>query len=134
MTTASLVIHEQALPQLEGALDEMLQQSQAQCALLISRDDGSLIAARGFVRSLDTTSLAALAAGTFASAGEIARLIGEPEFSVLFHQGKRDHVHVNVAGRHALVMILFSDLAAVGLVRLCARRCSAKIEEILSHG
>jgi len=132
MTTGTLVIHEKALPQLERALDEMLQQSQAQCALLISRDDGSLIAARGFVQSLDTTSLAALAAGTFASAREIARLIGELEFSVLFHQGKREHIHVSVAGEHALVMILFNDLTAVGLVRLFARQCSAKIGSILS--
>ena len=128
-----LVISVEALPELERALDDMLRRSQAECALLISRDDGSLITARGFVRSLDTTSLAALAAGTFASAREIARLIGEPEFSVLFHQGQREHIHVGIAGEHALVMILFNDLTTVGLVRLCGRECGAEIQDILSR-
>jgi len=127
-----LVIGAQDLPRLEGALDGLLQQSQARCALLINRDDGSLITARGFVHSLDTTSLAALAAGAFASAREIARLIGEPEFSVLFHQGQREHIHVNLAGEHALVMVLFDDLTTVGLVRLCAREAAAKIADVLS--
>ena len=134
MTFATnLVIREEALPELERALDDMLQRCQAECALLISRDDGSLITARGFVRSLDTTSLAALAAGAFASAREIARLIGEPEFSVLFHQGRREHIHVGLAGGQALLMVLFNDLTTVGLVRLCGRECGAKIEQILSR-
>jgi len=129
----NLVIRAEAMPELERALDDMLQRSQAECALLISRDDGSLITARGFVRSLDTTSLAALAAGTFASAREIAHLIGEPEFSVLFHQGQREHIHVGLAGDRALLMVLFNDLTTVGLVRLCARECGAEIAGTLSR-
>jgi predicted regulator of Ras-like GTPase activity (Roadblock/LC7/MglB family) len=128
----NLVIRAEAMPELERALDDMLQRSQAECALLISRDDGSLITARGFVRSLDTTSLAALAAGTFASAREIAHLIGEPEFSVLFHQGRREHVHVNLAGPHGLLMTLFDDTTTVGLVRLSARRACAAVQRALS--
>ncbi len=131
--TDSLVIQEGAHEKLEGALDEMLEQSRAESALLISRDDGSLISARGFVSSLDTTSLAALAAAAFASGRELARLIGETEFSVLFHQGKREHIHVNLAGDHVLLMVLFNDLTTVGMVRICARECATRIEKILSR-
>ena len=72
------------------------------------------------------------AAGTFASAREIARLIGEPEFSVLFHQGQREHVHVNLAGPHGLLMTLFDDTTTVGLVRLCARWACASIQRVLA--
>ncbi|NIR01477.1 MAG: roadblock/LC7 domain-containing protein, partial [Gemmatimonadales bacterium] len=65
----------------------MLDGSNAVCVLLINIHDGSLVASRGSTDPLDTTSLAALAAGAFASTREIARLVGEPEFTVLFHQG-----------------------------------------------
>jgi len=128
-----LVIREQDLLQVNRALEVMLRDSRARCVILINRNDGSVLAAQGFLDSLDTTSLAALAAGAFASAREIARLIGEPEFSVLFHQGQREHVHVNLAGAHGLLMTLFNDTSTVGLVRLCARQACTVIERAL-HG
>jgi predicted regulator of Ras-like GTPase activity (Roadblock/LC7/MglB family) len=131
--TTDLVIGISDLSELEQALDDMVQGSRARCALLINRDDGSVIAGQGYLDSLDTTSLGALAAGAFASAREIARLIGEPEFSVLFHQGRREHVHVNLAGDHGLLMTLFDDQTTVGLVRLYARRASTRIRRVLSR-
>lgn len=127
-----LVIDETALADLESALEEMIRDSKAACVLLINADDGSPIAARGLTEALDTMSLAALAAGAFASTREIARLVGEPEFTVLFHQGKRQHVHVNLAGEHGLLMTLFGDDTTVGLVKLCARRACLRIGHTLS--
>jgi len=126
--TMGLMIGARQLGEVQEALSEMLQGSQARCVLLINRDDGSLIASQGFTDSLDTASLAALAAGAFASSGEIARLIGEPEFGVLFHQGRNQHVHVNLAGEHGLLMTIFDDATTVGLVRLCARKACVRIE------
>ncbi len=131
--TMDLIITEKDGAEFERTLAAMLRDSRARCVLLISRDDGSMLAAQGYLDSLDTTSLAALAAGAFASAREIARLIGEPEFSVLFHQGKHGHVHVNLAGEHGLLMTVFDDTTTVGLVRLCARKASARIERTLSR-
>jgi predicted regulator of Ras-like GTPase activity (Roadblock/LC7/MglB family) len=127
-----LVITEAQLADIDAALDEMLTGAKASSVLLINSDDGSLITARGVSEELDTTSLAALAAGAFASTREIARLIGEPEFTVLFHQGRRAHVHVNLAGDRGLLMTLFADDTTVGLVRLCARKTCARINHLLS--
>jgi len=132
MTQTDLIIKEQDLAQLDRALQTMLRDSRARCVILINRNDGTVMASQGFLDSLDTTSLGALAAGAFASAREIARLIGEPEFSVLFHQGEREHVHVNLAGDHGLLMTLFDDSTTVGLVRLCARRACAAVTRVLS--
>jgi predicted regulator of Ras-like GTPase activity (Roadblock/LC7/MglB family) len=130
--TNGIKITQAGLVDLEETLAEMLSGSKASSVLLINSDDGSLIAARGLTEALDTTSLAALAAGTFASAREIARMVGEPEFTVLFHQGKRQHVHVNLAGEHGLLMTLFNDDTTVGLVRLCARKACSRIQRALS--
>lgn len=130
--TTDLIIREGDLARLDAALAKMLQDARARCVILINRDDGSVLAAQGLLDSLDTMSLGALAAGAFASAREIARLIGEPEFSVLFHQGKREHVHVNLAGDHGLLMALFDDSTTVGLVRLCARRACDAVARVLT--
>jgi predicted regulator of Ras-like GTPase activity (Roadblock/LC7/MglB family) len=126
-----VTITERSLEEIEQALDEMLVESKASSVLLINSDDGSLIASKGLTDDLDTMSLAALTAGAFASAREIARLVGEPEFTVLFHQGKRQHVHVSLAGEHGLLMTLFSDDTTVGMVRLCARKACLKIQHAL---
>lgn len=131
--TTDLIIRAHDLAELEQALGEMLRGCRARCVLLINRDDGNLIASQGFTESLDTTSLSVLAAGAFASAREIARLIGEPEFNVLYHQGKHQHVHVDRAGERGLLMILFDDSTTVGLVRLCARKACVRIRCILSE-
>lgn len=129
---ADLTISQPQLSEIDSVLDEMLTGSKAASVLLINSIDGSLFAAKGLTEDLDTTSLAALAAGTFASAREIARLVGEPEFTVLFHQGKRQHVHVNQAGEHGLLMTLFTDDTTVGLVRLCARKACARVRHVLA--
>jgi predicted regulator of Ras-like GTPase activity (Roadblock/LC7/MglB family) len=132
LEATGLIVRQNDLTEIERALDDMLDGSKAGCVLLINSIDGSLIASRGSTDLLDTTSLAALAAGAFVSTQEIARLVGEPEFTVLFHQGKQHHVHVNVAGERGLLMTLFGDDTTGGLVRLCARKACTRIRSVLS--
>jgi predicted regulator of Ras-like GTPase activity (Roadblock/LC7/MglB family) len=127
-----LIIRREDLEEFEHVLQELLQLSLAKTVLLVNRNDGSLITCRGLTEHLDTVSLAALAAGAFASAREIARLVGEPEFSVLSHQGEREHVHVNLVGEHGLLMVLFDDRTTMGLVRVCARQATVQLEDRLS--
>ena len=123
------MIYENDQKEAEEALHFLLAESQAKCALLISRD-GSLICQQGETASLDTTSLAALAAGCFAATKEIARLIGEPEFSVLFHQGEHESIHVSLVGEEALLMMLFDDRTTIGLVRIMAKEASRRLSKI----
>ena len=131
-SAAELRIYEEDLEELQQILDRIVTGSQCRSALLISPEDGSLLLARGLTGSLDTASLATLAAAAFASTSEIARLIGESEFTMLFHQGRRDHIHISRAGESAILMILFDDRTTVGMVRLYARENAERIHRILS--
>ena len=88
MSQEQQVLYEDQIKQIDKALIRIIKESEAKCALLVDKD-GHLITRQGFTHTLDTTALAALLAGSFASTKEIARLVGEPEFSVLFHQGTR---------------------------------------------
>jgi predicted regulator of Ras-like GTPase activity (Roadblock/LC7/MglB family) len=96
MADDSLIIYEEEINQIDSLISKMLKGAEAKCALLVDKD-GHLITRQGFTHSLDTTALAALLAGSFASTKEIARLVGEPEFYVSSGQ-KRPHPHV-IGGR-----------------------------------
>ncbi len=132
MTQENQVLYEEEIEQIDRVLTRLIKEAEAKCALLVDKD-GHLITRQGFTHTLDTTALAALLAGSFASTKEIARLVGEPEFSVLFHQGKRDHIHISLIGERTILVIIFDDRTTIGMVRLYAKEISETLQEILSN-
>lgn len=131
MTDDSLIIYQAETDKINLILKKLLKGSEAKCALLVDKD-GHLVTRQGFTQSLDTTSLAALLAGSFASTREIAKLVGEPEFSVLFHQGKRDHIHMSLVGDRSILVVVFDDRTTIGMVRLYAKEASVDLEQIFT--
>ncbi len=132
MNSRDLVIHEDQIEQIDKALIRLIKGAEAKCALLVDKD-GYLITRQGFTHSLDTTALSALLAGSFASTKEIARLVGEPEFSVLFHQGRKDHIHLCLIGERTILAVIFDDRTTIGMVRLYAKEISEDLARILSQ-
>jgi predicted regulator of Ras-like GTPase activity (Roadblock/LC7/MglB family) len=123
------VIYEEELEQIDRVLSKLVKEAEAKCALLVDKD-GHLITRQGFTHSLDTTALAALLAGSFASTKEIARLVGEPEFSVLFHQGRRDHIHISIVGDRTILVVIFDDRTTIGMVRLYAKETGEQLDKV----
>jgi len=128
----SLVIYEAQMEKIDAAIQWMIKKAEAKCALLVDKN-GHLITRQGFTQSLDTTALAALLAGSFASTREIARLVGEPEFSVLFHQGKKDHIHISLVNDATILAVIFDDRTTIGMVRLYCREAGGKLNEIFAE-
>jgi hypothetical protein len=58
--------------------------------------------------------------------------VGEPEFSVLFHQGKRDHIHISLVGERIILVVIFDDRTTIGMIRLHAKEASQRLLDILS--
>jgi predicted regulator of Ras-like GTPase activity (Roadblock/LC7/MglB family) len=127
----ALILYQDQLEQIDGALVKLIKSAEAKCTLLVDKD-GHLITRQGFTHTLDTTALAALLAGSFASTKEIARLVGEPEFSVLFHQGKKDHIHISLVGERSILVVIFDDRTTIGMVRLYAKEIGEELASILS--
>jgi predicted regulator of Ras-like GTPase activity (Roadblock/LC7/MglB family) len=126
VANSGMVIYEEQAEEINQLLTKLIKGSEAKCALLVDKD-GHLITRQGFTHSLDTTALAALLAGSFASTKEIARLVGEPEFSVLFHQGKRDHIHISLVGERSILVVIFDDRTTIGMVRLYAKEIGTEL-------
>jgi predicted regulator of Ras-like GTPase activity (Roadblock/LC7/MglB family) len=132
MSDQDMIIYEEDVVKIEALLSKTLKGSEAKCALLVDKD-GHLITKQGFTHSLDTTALSALLAGSFASTKEIARLVGENEFSVLFHQGKKDHIHMSLIGERAILAIIFDDRTTIGMVRLYSKEVAQELTKIISE-
>lgn len=105
------------------ALQRFLRESQARCALLVDRAGqlvttvGEAPAAAGF----DVTAFASLTAADFSANDQLARLIGERDFSTLFHQGERESMFLADVARRIILVVLFDNRTTLGLVRLKLR-------------
>ena len=124
-----LTFYEEDMEQIDKLLAEFLRLSGAKCALLVDKD-GHLVTKRGEVRTIDMDTISALVAGSFAATKEMARLLGENEFSALFHQGERDNIQLSLVGDRTLLTILFDDRTTVGMVRLYASETAKKLAGI----
>lgn len=127
-----VVIHEIDAARIDVVLTRFLAESGASAALLIDRS-GQPLAQCGTSPAPDTASMGALAAGAFSATAALARLLGESEFSVLFHEGKHESLHVSTVDDFTILLAVFGDHTTVGMVRLFARETSASIGVILQE-
>jgi len=127
-----VVIHAEEAARIDRILADFLAESSATEALLIDRG-GQLLASSG-KSSFDTVSIGALAAGAFSSTSAIASLLGETEFSVLFHQGARESIHVSTVDDQTILLAIFGERTTVGMVRLFAKEASRAIQAVLEAG
>lgn len=132
MRTHGMVIQEQDAARIQTTLANFLAESGAAEALLIDRG-GQLLAMDGVARALDTVSISALAAAAFSSTSAMAQLLGETEFTVLFHEGTRRSIHVSTVDEEAILLAIFDDRTTVGMVRLFAKEASQTIGAILAE-
>jgi predicted regulator of Ras-like GTPase activity (Roadblock/LC7/MglB family) len=124
-----LVLHDEEFQKIRQALQRLLQDASARLVSLVDKN-GQQIAAVGDMNSLDTTSLASLTAGNVAATDGLARLIGEKEFSILFHEGEKDNIHISIVARRVILVVIFDDRASLGLVRLRVRRATTELEAV----
>jgi predicted regulator of Ras-like GTPase activity (Roadblock/LC7/MglB family) len=129
MCAADFVLYEEEFRHLEEALRRLRQEANAKAVFLIDKN-GQQIAAAGEIEQFDTTSLASLTAGNVAATDGLAKLIGEREFSVLFHEGQQDHIHISIVAKRAILVVIFDDRSSLGLVRLRVKRANGDLEKI----
>ena len=102
---------------LTEALQRFLYDSNARCALLVDRT-GQLVATVGEQPDFDPTAFATLTAADFSANDQLARLIGEQDFTTLFHQGEKESMYLADVARRVILVVLFDNRTTLGLVRL----------------
>ena len=132
LRSGRLVFYAQDMDKIHDVLDEFMRLSGAKCTLLIDKE-GHMIARRGATQTIDFETISALAAGSFAATKEMAKLLGEEEFSVLFHQGKRDSIQLVLVGERMLLAIVFDDRTTIGMVRLYGREAADHLTTVTNE-
>jgi predicted regulator of Ras-like GTPase activity (Roadblock/LC7/MglB family) len=129
MATPDLVMYEEEYQQIKDTLQRLQVDSNSKIVFLVDKN-GQQIAVHGDMRGVDATSLASLTAGNVAATDGLAKLIGEKEFSILFHEGERDNIHISLVAQRVILVVIFDDRSSLGLVRLRAwKKASAELEK-----
>jgi predicted regulator of Ras-like GTPase activity (Roadblock/LC7/MglB family) len=108
------------------SLERFLFDSNARCALLVDRT-GQLVATVGEKPKFDPTAFATLTAADFSANDQLAKLIGENDFSSLFHQGEKESMYLADIARRVILVVLFDNRTTLGLVRL---KMKATVDEL----
>src|SRR3990172_2079589 len=131
MNQGHFIVREREYEEFLGILRKLMVDAFAKVVFLVDKN-GTLLASSGDAAGFDTTSLASLAAGNIAATGGLANLIGEKEFSILFHEGERDNMHISVVGERLILVVIFDRRSSVGLVRLRVRKATERLALVLA--
>jgi len=132
MPDPQMVMYDEEFKQINASLEKLLRDANARVIFLVDKN-GQLISGVGEVEKFDTTSLASLTAGNIAATGGLAKLIGEKEFSILFHEGERDNLHISIVAGRVILVVLFDNRSSLGLVRLRVKKASEELTEIFDQ-
>ena len=127
----NIVITKKDIEKINLCLNKMVLSSLAHSVLLIDRS-GQLITQHGNTPDIDILSLSALTAANFGATAEIARILGEEEFTLLFHKGRRENVYFTAIGGDVIMVILFDDTTSLGLIRLRMNQIIDELSKIIS--
>jgi predicted regulator of Ras-like GTPase activity (Roadblock/LC7/MglB family) len=127
MATPDLVMYEEEYQQIKETLHRLQVDSNSKIVFLVDKN-GQQIATHGDMHGVDATSLASLTAGNVAATDGLAKLIGEKEFSILFHEGERDNIHISLVAQRAILVVIFDEKSSLGLVRLRVKKASVELE------
>lgn len=128
---SSFVMYDEEFQRISVVIDKLLRESNSKVIFLVDKN-GQLIAGCGATENLDTTSLASLTAGNIAATGGLAKLIGEKEFSILFHEGEKDNIHISIVAQRVILVVIFDHRSSLGLVRLRVKKASDELAVIFN--
>lgn len=129
----SYILDQEQLDGLEETLTTDLMSLGVQSVILIDMA-GNLIVNldNGKVRH-DVYSLAALAAGNFGAVSAMASIIGEQEFSLLFHKGKSENINFTKILDDFLLVAIFGNEVSLGYLRLKIDEAIEKIKKLIKR-
>ncbi len=132
MHDTQLVMYDEDFRKVLAVTQRLVKDSNAKGVFVVDRN-GQLISEAGEMRGIDTTSLASLTAGSVAATGGLAKIVGEDEFPVHFHQGQKDNLHMTLIAGRIILVVVFDDRSSLGLVRLRVKKAGAQLAKVFEE-
>jgi predicted regulator of Ras-like GTPase activity (Roadblock/LC7/MglB family) len=120
------------LQRINRLLHDFVVESGARCSLLLDRH-GRPVTAFGDTGGLDETSFASLAAADFDASDQLAGLLGEEEFTALYHQGIDGSMYLAEIAGMAILAAVFDRRTTLGMIRLKTREVVPQLARLLAE-
>ena len=112
------IVSQEQLEQIDTILSSKLIKLGVDCVIIIDMAGNIITAKDNGESKYDVYSFAALAAGNFATVDAMAKLVGEAEFSLLFHKGQESNIHFSKIDDELLLISMFGKEISPGFLRL----------------
>jgi predicted regulator of Ras-like GTPase activity (Roadblock/LC7/MglB family) len=132
MNDSQLVLYDEDYRKILAVIQRLVKDANAKGCFVVDRN-GQLIGEAGEMRGIDTTSLASLTAGSIAATCGLAKIVGEEEFPIHYHQGQKDNLHMSLVARRIILVIVFDDRSSLGLVRLRVKKASVELDRVFEE-
>ena len=119
------------LDKIENILQKDIMELNIHCVVLLDLAGNIIVNLNNGKVKYDIYSLAALAAGNFGAVSAMAQMVGEEEFFLLFHKGKKESIYFCKILTDFLLITIFGQDISLGFLRLRVDKSIEKIEKIL---
>ncbi len=130
VTFTDYTLGQEELESIEGVLGEDLIKSGVHSVILIDMAGNIIAKSDNGHCEHDLYSLAALASANFAAVDTMAKIVGEDEFSLLFHKGEAENIHFSKVNNEFLLITIFGKEVSLGLLRLKVAEAVDKINSV----
>jgi len=121
----------QQIESIENILQEELIDTGVQSVILMDLAGNVVVNLDKSDKHHDVFSLAALAAGNYGAVSAMANIIGEQEFSLLFHKGEEESIHFSKVAEDLLLLTIFDKNVSLGFLRLKVAEAIKRIQSLI---
>lgn len=122
---------EQQLGDIEEILQKEFMELGVHCVVFIDMAGNIIVTLDNGRMEHDVYSLAALAAGNFGAVSAMAKIVGEDEFSLLFHKGEKENLHFSKVMDDFLLISIFGMETSLGFLRLKVAKAIKEIKKVI---
>lgn len=123
-------LDQKQLDEIENVLKKDIIDMGVHCVCLIDLAGNVITSLDNGEVNYNIYSLAALAAGNFGAVNAMAKIIGEEEFSLLFHKGQKGNIYFSRIAMEFLLIVIFGKEISLGFLRLKVDAATEKIKKI----
>ena len=124
------IVSQEQIERIDTILTDKLIKLGVDCVIVIDMAGNIITAKDNGESKYDVYSFAALAAGNFATVDAMAKLVGEEEFSLLFHKGQESSIHFSKIDEELLLISMFGQEISLGFLRLNVVDVIEKIKKL----
>lgn len=126
----NILLEDKQVGQLREVLVDLCLSTMAVFSMLIDAA-GRVVATGGETAEFELEAIAALAAGDLATSRQLAAMLNEPEFSLLFQHEKQKNMFLTAIESDAILIVVFDVDTTFGALRLRIRRSISQLQQIL---